>query len=99
MKIKINFCAFIFSFVCIVLFFISVSSPEIVRFVINLLHIHPLGIVLGVTFITFLFGLIGFSGSTSWRLLLRSIATTIITLGLCMVISYILIIGNLFQFT
>jgi hypothetical protein len=99
MKVRINFWAFIFSFVCIALSFIAVSSPEIVHFVINLLHIHPLGVVLGITFITFIFALIGFSGATSWGLLLRSIVTTIITLGLCMIISFILIIGNLFRFT
>ncbi|QAT40941.1 hypothetical protein EQM05_12090 [Clostridium sp. JN-9] len=95
MKIKINLWAFIFSFICVALFFISVSSPDI----INLLHVHPLNIVLCISFITFIFGLIGFSASTSWILLLRSILTTVITLCLSLFILYILVVGNLFKFT
>ncbi len=99
MKIKINLWAFIFSFICVALFFISVSSPDIVNFIINLLHVHPLNIVLCISFITFIFGLIGFSASTSWMLLLRSILTTVITLCLSLFILYILVVGNLFKFT
>lgn len=99
MKIKINLWAFIFSFICVALFFISVSSRNIVNFITNLLHVHPLNIVLCISFIIFLFGLIGFPASTNWMLLLRSIITTVITLCLSLFILYILVIGNVFKFT
>lgn len=99
MKLKINFWSFIFSFICIALFFISVSSKEAVDTLTNLLHIHPLNIVLTISFITFLFGLVGFSASTNWKLLLRSISTAVITLGLCIIILIITVMANMFKFT
>ena len=70
MKTKINFWSFIFSLVCLLLFFIAVSSSEIINFITNLAHIHPLNIILGMSLVTFLFGLIGFSGATNWKLLI-----------------------------
>ena len=99
MKTKINFWSFIFSLVCLSLFFISVSSSEIIDFVTNLAHIHPLNIVLAMSLITFLLGLIGFSGATNWKLLIRSISTVVITFGLSAVILYIVLIANWFKFT
>lgn len=94
MKIKINFWSFIFSFVCVTLFFIAVSSRQTVIFLTNLLHTHPLNIVLGMSLMTFLFGLIGFSGATNWKLLLRSISTVVITFGLSALILYIVVLAN-----
>lgn len=99
MKIKINLWAFIFSFVCLLLFFIAVASSEIINFIINLVHIHPLNIVLGLSLVTLLFGLIGFSGATNWKLLLRSISTVVITFGLSAIIICIVVMANLFEFT
>jgi len=96
MKLKINFWSFIFSFVCIALFFISVSWSQTVVFLTELLHIHPLNIVLGMTLMTFLFELIGFSGATNWKLLLRSISTMVITFGLSAFILYILVLATPF---
>ncbi|MCB2290847.1 hypothetical protein LGK97_13960 [Clostridium sp. CS001] len=99
MKLKINFWSFIFSLICIALFFVSVSSKETLDTVTNLLHTHPLYIVLTISFITFIFGLIGLSASTNWKLLLRGISTIVITLGLCIVIIIITVMGNIFKFT
>lgn len=99
MKIKINFWAFVFSFVCIAMFFIATSSSEIVDFSTNLLHVHPLNIVLGMSIFTCLLGFIGFYEATNWKKLLRSILTIVITFGLSAFIIYILILGNLFKFT
>ena len=97
MQTKSNLWSFIFSFVCLLLFFIAISSSKIIDFVINLVHIHPLNIVLGLSLVTFLFGLIGFSGATNWKLLLRSISTVVITFFLSAVIIVIVVIANLFK--
>lgn len=99
MKLKINYWSFIFSFICIGLFLISVSSKETVDTLTNLLHTHPLNIVLAMSFATFLFGLIGFPGSTNGKLFIRSILTVVITLGLCAVILLITVMANMFKFT
>jgi hypothetical protein len=99
MKIKINFWSFISSLVCLSLFFIAVSSSEIIDFVTNLAHIHPLNIVLGMALVTFLLGLIGFAGATNWKLLIRSILTVVITFGLSSIILYIVLLANWFKFT
>lgn len=99
MKIKFNLWSFIFSFVCIALFFISVSSYEMVQFATNLLNMHPLNIVFTVSLVTFVFGLIGFSEATNWILLVRSVLTIIITLGVSILSFFIIFMGNLFEFT
>ena len=99
MKAKINFWSFMFSLVCLSLFFIAISSSEIIDFVNNLAHIHPLNIILGMSLVTFLFGLIGFSGATNWKLLIRSILTVVITFWLSSTILYIVLLANWFKFT
>ena len=99
MKLKINLWSFIFSFICVALFFISVSSRETVETLTKLLHTHPLNVVLAISFITFIFGLIGFSESTNWKLRLRSISTVVITLCLCIVVIFITVMANMFKFT
>ena len=98
MKLKINLWSFIFSFICVALFFIAVSSRETVETLTNLFHTHPLNIVLAISFITFIFGLIGFSASTNWKLLLRSFSTVVITLGLCILVIFITVMA-MFKFT
>lgn len=99
MKIKINLWSFIFSFVCISLFFISILSSKVFYFETNFAHIHPLKIVLIISLVTHLFGLIGFSEAITVKLLLRSIFTVITTLVLSVLILFIICLGNLFQFT
>lgn len=99
MKTKFGLWSFIFSFVCMALFFISVSSGRIVNFVTYAVHIHPLYIVFILSLATFIFGLIGFSEATDWKLFLRSLSTVIITFCLSAIILYIVILGNLFKFT
>lgn len=99
MKIKIGFWSFISSFICLGLFFIVTSSSEIVGLTTFLLCIHPLNIVFFMSLITFIFGLIGFSEATNWKLFFRSLLTVIITFCLSAAILYILVIGNLFKFT
>lgn len=47
MKIKINFCAFIFLILSIALFFVVTSSRGIVKLTTNLLNVHTLNSVLG----------------------------------------------------
>lgn len=96
---KINLWSFIFSFVCIALSFIAVSSSQTVAFLTNLLHTHPLNLVLGMSLMTFLFGVIGFSGATNWKLLLRSISTVVITFVLSALILFIVVLANWIPFT
>lgn len=99
MKIKINFWAFISSLICIVLFFTAISFSEAVDFTVELIYIHPLIIVLGLSLLTFLFGLIGFSAAINWRLLLRSILTVIISFTLSAITIYIAVLAGIFKFT
>jgi hypothetical protein len=96
MKIKINLLSFILSFVCIALFFIAVSSREMIELFNNLLPTHPLNIILGICLVTLFLGTIGFSGISNWISLLRSIFTVIISAGLSVFIFFIIFIGNLY---
>jgi len=93
---KINFWSFIVSFVCVALFFISVSSTIILHFVINSVHTHPLNIVLALSLLTFFFGIVGLSGVSNPKTLIKSITTIIITFALSVVIAFIVFAGNLF---
>lgn len=93
MKIKINLWAFILSFVCIALFFITISSQAIVDFTTNWLNIHPLNIVLGICIVNCVLGFIGLSEATNWKKLLRGFSTIIITLGLSGLIIFTLFMG------
>lgn len=72
MKRKINIWSFVFSIICILLFFIySISGP--VDYLI--MSTHPLKLLLFFTLINFYFGLIGFSGVKDWKGMVRSIST------------------------
>lgn len=99
MKTKINLGSFIFSFVCIVLFFISTSSSSIIEVVTNLLHIHPLNIVLIMSVVTLLFGFIGFTEVNNGESLLRSILTIVITFILSAITAAILLMAEWIPFT
>ena len=91
---KINFWSFIFSFVCVALFFISVSSTITMNFVINLVHTHPLNIVLALSLVTFFFGIVGLSGVSDPKTLIKSIITIIITFALSVMVAFIVFAGN-----
>ncbi|WP_017414944.1 hypothetical protein [Clostridium tunisiense] len=93
MKIKINLWSFIFSFVCIALFFIAISSQSIIDFTTTWLNMHPLTIVLGIAIVNCVLGFIGLSEATNWKKLLRGFSTIIITLGLSGLIIFILFMG------
>lgn len=99
MKAKLNLFSFILSLICILLFFLTISSSSIINSMINLLHVHPLYIILLFCIVTLIIGLIGLSEATTRILLLRSILTLIITVILTVIIVYILVLANLFKFT
>lgn len=99
MKRHINLWSFIFAFVCLGLFFLAISTREIIDIMMNLLHLHPLHIVLILSLITCLLGVIGFAGITNWWTMLRSITTVVLSLGLSVVILIIVICGGIFKFT
>ncbi len=91
MKKTINVWSFIFSFICLVLYLI-ISPGTIVT---NVIGVHRLGIVLIITTITFVFGMIGFSGVHDWKSMIRSIITIVITLGLSIFLSFVIFFGSL----
>lgn len=95
----INLWSFIFSLVCVALFFITITSNKIVNFATKSIDMHPLNIVLILSLVTFLFGVIGFLGMNSWKTMLRSMIAVILTLGLSFLIIIIIYIGNMFKFT
>lgn len=99
MRVKINFWSFVFSLICIILFFLSTWSKSVVDFLTNLMYVHPLKIVLVLTFITFLFSIIGLSEAKNSRLLIRSFITIFITIVVMGVTIFIVLLSNLFQFT
>lgn len=92
MKRKINIWSFVFSIICILLFFIySISGP--VDYLI--MSTHPLKLLLFFTLINFYFGLIGFSGVKDWKGMVRSISTVLLTLGLSMFLTIVIFFGRL----
>ena len=99
MRVKINFWSFVFSLICIILFFLSIWSKSVVIFLTDLANIHPLKIVLFLTFITFLFSIIGLSEAKNSRLLIRSFISIFITIVMMGVIIFIVFLANLLQFT
>ena len=92
MEKKINLWSFILSIVCILLFFIvSLSGP----IDYSIMGTHPLNLVLYITLITFVLGILGFSGIQDWKGMTRSITTVIITLGLSAFMAIVLFFGSL----
>lgn len=89
---KINIWSFIFSIICILLFFIVSFSGSIDY---SIMGTHPLNLVLYITLITFVLGVLGFSGIQNWVGMARSVTTIILTLGLSVVIIFVIFIGNL----
>lgn len=96
---KINSGSFIASIGCVVLFLVAASSKGFGNFTIAISGLHPLFIVLILSFVTFLLGVIGFGGIHNWISMLRSLITVVLTMALAGVIIYILIVANLFQIT
>ena len=86
---KINIYSFVFSIICIMLFFASFIFDSFI------LDVHPLQLLLYLTIITFFFGLIGFSGVEDWKGMMRSVVTVLLTLGLCGCLAFVLIVGGL----
>lgn len=87
----INLWSFVSSFVCIGLFFLAIESQKIEDFMNNMFGIHPLLIVLIISLITFSFGFFGFSEVKNWKMLLISILTVILTLGLSTITGVLLL--------
>jgi len=87
---KINWCSFIISLICFISFFLSSLLGKFYIF-----GIHPLKILLGITFINLLIGAIGFIGVHNWKSLLRSIATLIISFGLSVFLAFVVFFGSL----
>ena len=93
MNKKINFWSFILALICILLFFLSFLSSFLGEFYI--FGIHPLKILLGITFINLVIGAIGFTGVHDRKSMLRSIATLIITFGLSLFLAFVIFSGSL----
>ncbi|PEC86576.1 hypothetical protein COK00_22775 [Bacillus cereus] len=95
MKHTINFWAFIFSFICVALFFLylEVWSPKMNESIMNTIYFHPLFILLVLTLGTFFVGMIGFSKINNWKAMLRSIITVFLTFSLSVFLAIILFVG------
>ncbi|MDQ0298440.1 cellulose synthase/poly-beta-1,6-N-acetylglucosamine synthase-like glycosyltransferase [Salibacterium salarium] len=89
---KINIWSFILSIICILLFFIVSFSGPIDY---SLMGIHPLNLVLYITLITFVLGVLSFSGIQDWKGMARSVTTIILTLGLSVFLTFVIFFGNL----
>jgi hypothetical protein len=98
MKHNINLWSFIFSIICIGLFFLyleigSLASSETKMFIMDSLPIHPLFFLLVLTLVTFFAGIKGFSKINNWIAMLRSVATVLLTLLLSVFLTLTLIVG------
>lgn len=89
---KMNLWSFILSIICILLFFIASFVGPFDYFIMGM---HPLNLILYMTWITFVIGVYGFSGIQDWKGLMRSITTVIITLGLSTFLIVIIFFGSL----
>ncbi|CAM5222838.1 hypothetical protein UACE39S_06318 [Ureibacillus acetophenoni] len=91
---KINSWAFIFSIICIFLFMFDNSWGPIVS---SILGVHSLNLLLYFTIIIFFLGLIGFAGVEDGKVMARSIATVVLTLGLSVFLTVVIFFGMLFS--
>lgn len=91
---KLNVYAFIASLLCVGLFLLT-SFTSTGDFVKSLVKVHPLDLVLVLSIVSFLLGLFGFSGARDWKSFVRSLVTVLITLGLSVVLIFIIGIGHL----
>lgn len=80
MKSKLNFYSFILSLICIMLFFLSISSNKVINFTMDLLHVNPLFIVMILSIVTLILGLLGLSAATNLMLLFRGLFSVVITI-------------------
>lgn len=92
MKKKINIWSFILSIICIFLFFIVSFSGPIDY---SIMGTHPLNLVLYITLLTFVLGILGFSGIQNWKGMARSITTIILTMGLSAFLTFVIFFGKL----
>lgn len=89
---KMNLWSLNFAIMCIVLFFIiSLSGP----IDYSIMGTHPLNLVLYSTLLTFVLGIVGFSGIQDWKGIARSMATVIITACLSAFLIFVIIFGGL----
>ncbi|ASZ66225.1 hypothetical protein [Bacillus cereus] len=94
MKHNINLWSFICSLVCVGLFRLYFEMPlELFKFFTDLLHIHPLFILLVLAIGTFFAGMKGFSKVDNWVMMLRSITTVLLTHLLAVFLTLTLIVG------
>ncbi|WP_346931344.1 hypothetical protein [Clostridium sp.] len=90
MKSKLNFYSFILSLICIMLFFLSTSSNKVINFTMDLLHVHPLFIVMILSIVTLILGLLGLSTATNLMLLFRGLFSVVISIIMTGFIFFIL---------
>jgi len=95
MKININISSFVLSLFCIPVFFIAISSANIVNVITGIIGIHPLIIVLIIALIAFLLGVIGLKDVRNWKEMTRSLFTIIFTLCFSGVLFFIIFFGSL----
>lgn len=87
---NINLWSFIISLICISLLVVTAFLP-----ILNIFGVHPLKVLLVVTLMNLCLGAIGFAGIRDWKTMLRSIITLVITLGLSIILSYVIFVGSL----
>ena len=90
MAINLNVSSFIVSVVCIPLFFIATFYVDE-----HILGMHPVTILLSMTFITFVLGVLGLKDVNNWKALARSIVTICFTMSFLALFIFILVVGNL----
>lgn len=89
---RMNLWSFILSISCILLFFIASFAGPFDYFIMGM---HPLNLIIYMTWITFVLGVFGFSGIQDLKGLMRSITTLIINLGLSTFLIVIIFFGSL----
>ena len=92
---NINFLSFILSLLCIPVFLFAATSAKFLSFFTKTIGAHPLNIVLGITLIAFILGVVGLKDVREWKAMARSIFTITFTIGLSVVLIFIIFIGRL----
>jgi len=96
--IKTNIWSFVAALLCIISACIA-GAGHVTSVIIKMIGVNPWFIVLFGSLITLVFGIISFARGTTFISRLRSVLTAFITLGLAIFGSYVLVMGNIFQFT
>ncbi|SFC84299.1 hypothetical protein SAMN04488168_110107 [Bacillus sp. 491mf] len=94
----LNFWSFVFSLFCVLMFYIFSFTP-LHKVFLNLTGINPIYMTFYLTLFAFLISVMGLGGIKNRKSTLRSTLAILISVGLLMILTFIIFIGTFFEST